>query len=104
MRYGMLILILLIALPATSPGNARPTQSDACPVALPAGAAITCGYLSVPERRDRADSPTIRLPYLVIKSRSAAPAPDPIVYTSGGPGASSLRSVRFWVNSAYLER
>ncbi len=38
----------------------------------------------------RSGSNLIRLPIIVFRSRSASPRPDPVLFTAGGPGASSL--------------
>jgi pimeloyl-ACP methyl ester carboxylesterase len=52
---------------------------------------LKSGYLVVPERRFPAKTGrTIRLPFIVMKSRSASPRPDPVLFTAGGPGASTL--------------
>jgi pimeloyl-ACP methyl ester carboxylesterase len=54
---------------------------------------VDCGYLSVPENRLVADSPTIKLAVMRLHSRSADPEPDPIVELGGGPGIPSLHQV-----------
>ena len=63
---------------------------SACAVSLPRDERIDCYLLTVPENRTRAGSNLIHLPVIVFRSRSAAPRPDPIIFTAGGPGASSL--------------
>ena len=65
-----------------------------CLVQIPAGVRAECGNLFVPENRRRSDSRTIRLPFIIIKSSAVAPAPDPVLYTGGGPGAGSLGMAR----------
>ena len=64
----------------------------------PLAARLVCGYLEVPERHERADGPHIALPVVVIRSASASPRPDPVVFLHGGPGAAPLES------SATIER
>src|SRR4051812_21266805 len=54
------------------------------------GPNYTCGYLTVPEDRDKPDGRTIRLAVARVKAASATPPPDPIVYLEGGPGLSAL--------------
>jgi pimeloyl-ACP methyl ester carboxylesterase len=80
-------------------------ESSACPIQIPAGAKVECGYLFVPENRTRPDSPTIRLAVAILKSRSENPAPDPIVYLAGGPGASALSEepLGWWLDSPFLD-
>lgn len=51
---------------------------------------VDCGYLIVPEDRDRLDGPTIRLHVAVVHTLSRNPEPDPLIYLSGGPGSFSL--------------
>jgi pimeloyl-ACP methyl ester carboxylesterase len=58
------------------------------------------GYLIVPERRDAPRSAgNIRLPFLILKSRSYSPKPDPIFFTTGGPGGSTLYRTGFFSRS-----
>ena len=61
-----------------------------------------CGYLVVRENRLRKNSRSIRLPIIILKSNSPNPAPDPVLRTLGGPGASSLRMVRGRRSSPWL--
>ena len=49
-----------------------------------------CGYLVVPENRKKASSRLIRLPFIIVKSKNPAKKKDPVLFTSGGPGNSSL--------------
>ncbi|HWQ13567.1 MAG TPA: alpha/beta fold hydrolase, partial [Roseiflexaceae bacterium] len=76
--------------PAPTPASYEPAD---CRFDQPPDAQVECGYLSVPERRDRPDSRTIRLHVAVFKSTAADPAPDPVVYLEGGPGGDALKSV-----------
>ncbi len=54
-----------------------------------------CGYLIVPENRNNATSKKIKLPFIVVKSKNPNKKKDPVLFTSGGPGNSSLG----WANS-----
>lgn len=49
-----------------------------------------CGYLIVPENRKKSSSKTIRLPFIIVKSKNENKKNDPLLFTSGGPGGSSL--------------
>lgn len=49
-----------------------------------------CGYLIVPENRKKAASKKIKLPFIVVKSKNPNKKKDPVLFTGGGPGASSL--------------
>lgn len=64
---------------------------------------FTFGYLDVPENRENPTGRTIKLPVYIFKSRSASPAPDPVLYTVGGPGSSSMNAARYMRAYAYLE-
>ncbi|MEO5996373.1 MAG: alpha/beta fold hydrolase [Chitinophagaceae bacterium] len=48
-----------------------------------------CGYLVVPENRKKNSSKTIKLPFIIVKSKNLQKK-DPILFTGGGPGNSSL--------------
>ena len=101
----MLVGVLIAALGlSTLPVGARETvhaqagtpqyEQAACMFTLPAGMVegrdITCGYLTVPERYEDPQGPTIRLAVAIIKSKSPNPQPDPVFFAQGGPGGSTL--------------
>ncbi len=52
-----------------------------------------CGYLLVPENRTNAKSNIIRLPFVFVKSKNSAKKKDPVLFTTGGPGGSSIQAV-----------
>lgn len=54
-----------------------------------------CAYLIVPENRSKPNGKTIKLPFIYVESKNPNKRKDPVLYTAGGPGASSLRGVRF---------
>jgi pimeloyl-ACP methyl ester carboxylesterase len=65
---------------------------------------LKTGYLVVPERRFPAPTDrTIRLPFIIIKSRGPAPRPDPVFFTTGGPGGSTLFQTKIWRRSPLLD-
>lgn len=66
---------------------------DACPFTVPEGADVECGFIDVPERYDGDPTRTLRLAVAVYYSTSDAPAPDPVIYLSGGPGGSAVEPV-----------
>lgn len=84
--------------PTSSGAAGSATYEDAeCPnpifpgaPALDLGPEFECGYLTVPEDREDPSSPTIRIAVARVAAQSATPAPDPIVYLTGGPGGSGL--------------
>lgn len=95
-----LALVLLVPVPAASAAgpHANAAIEDAfqpadCPVQVPEQERrrVTCGVLTVPERRSSDADPakTLSLPVAVITSRSPL-APDPLVIPTTGEGFSSL--------------
>ena len=84
-----------------------PRFEDApCAIEVPPAEAakVRCGYLVVPENRARKNSRSIRLPVIIQKSNKQYPAPDPVLRTLGGPGASSLKIVRGRRSSPWLDQ
>ncbi|GAB4517861.1 MAG: alpha/beta fold hydrolase [Allomuricauda sp.] len=65
--------------------------------------AYVFGYLEVLENRDRPDGNTIKLPVYIFKSRSDNPKPDPVLYTVGGPGYTSMRASQYMNYYKYLD-
>lgn len=62
-----------------------------CPIELPRKAKVTCGYLTVPENREREDSGAIDLAVAILHADKEKKAlADPVVYLAGGPGGSAL--------------
>lgn len=49
-----------------------------------------CGYLVVPENRNKGNARFIKLPFIVVESKNPHKKSDPLFFTSGGPGSSSL--------------
>jgi pimeloyl-ACP methyl ester carboxylesterase len=54
-----------------------------------------CAYLVVPENRTKPYGRSIKLPFIIVESNDLHKRPDPVLYTAGGPGASSLAGVKF---------
>lgn len=73
----------------TASFEAAPCMFD-FPILYQEGEDLECGYLTVPERHEQPDGPTIRLAVAVIKSQVPAPEPDPVVVAQGGPGGSTI--------------
>jgi pimeloyl-ACP methyl ester carboxylesterase len=57
-----------------------------CPFDVWGDARIECGFVVVPEDHNKPDGPTIRLATSIVRDRSSAHQPDPVVLLSGGPG------------------
>ncbi|MFY2558455.1 alpha/beta fold hydrolase [Corallococcus terminator] len=65
-----------------------------CPATVEAGERIDCGFLVVPENRQKADSRPIRLPVVRLRSRAEHPAKDALLFMPGGPGVSAVARLR----------
>jgi pimeloyl-ACP methyl ester carboxylesterase len=89
------------ALPAILPAPQFPGEFilAACRFVLPEnvqqGEQVDCGYLTVPEQRADPDTRLIRLAVAIFHPPGGATKPDPLIYLSGGPGASVLEAVRY---------
>ncbi len=77
--------------------------SDSTTHVIPQGQEFTFGYLEVPENRKMPASNTIKLPVYIFKSRSVHPQPDPIIYTVGGPGYTSMNAAQYMKYYQYLD-
>ncbi len=92
-------MAILLLLPTSASARPAAQRTDAfrsahCMFDLPAGSVegrdVECGYLTVPERHGQPDGPTIELAVVIIKSKVAHPASDPLVMLQGGPGGSTI--------------
>ncbi|MEM6378601.1 MAG: alpha/beta hydrolase [Bacteroidota bacterium] len=61
------------------------------------------GYLIVPENRSNPKSKSIQLPVYIFKSRNPNPQLDPIIYTVGGPGYTTMTSAPYMNYYSYLD-
>lgn len=102
--YGTIALLISCAVspkPDTSAPGFIPSKRSI--FKIPKGQAYTFGYLEVPENRDQPNGSTIRLPVYIFKSRSKTPQPDPVLYTVGGPGSTSMRAAQYMNYYQYLD-
>lgn len=71
-----------------------PVAVAACPAPLPPleveGRTMVCGTVSVPEDHAKPEGRRIGVRFTVLRARSVAPAPDPVAYLHGGPGAGTM--------------
>ncbi|MEO8607155.1 MAG: alpha/beta fold hydrolase [Chloroflexota bacterium] len=100
-------LMGLIAAPVLAQDSTPQVESTACWMALPEGVVegqnVECGYLTVPEDRTVADSPTIQVAYAVLHPSTNEVKPDPVIYLAGGPGGNAVGDLEGWVNTPYLQ-
>lgn len=58
-----------------------------------------CGFLEVPENRERPTGRTIRLAVAIIPAASKTAAADPVVFMEGGPGGDAFGAIPFLIES-----
>jgi len=94
-RVGRNLLLMLLAAVMHAEAPVPRIEWSELPAALVQQAPdLRTGYLVVPERRfPRPSQRMVRLPFIIMKSRSASPQADPVLFTAGGPGGSSLGAV-----------
>jgi pimeloyl-ACP methyl ester carboxylesterase len=93
------LVVVVIALSAASPASAaKPgggapafTPTDCPPDLAPAGVAVDCGYVVVPENRSKANSRTIRVAAAIVHATAALPKADPILFLNGGPAVPTIQ-------------
>ncbi len=64
-------------------------------VNVPKGEDYTFGYLQVPENRQEPGGKWIKLPVYIFPSKNPQKAKDPVIYTVGGPGYTSMRAAQY---------
>jgi len=77
-------------------------EPGACPIKIDSSFATRCGYLLVPENRNKRNTATIRLPFIVLRSKNPNKKNDPLLFTSGGPGNSSLAWIAGMTKSSVI--
>ncbi len=88
----------------STPHPASYFEPAPCPCDVPPElqSRVHCGYLSVPEDRQKTSGKVLRLAVAVIHSSHPRPAPDPVVYLEGGPGGGTLAHLADWVDAPLL--
>ena len=105
MRFISLLCLIFLVCSLLTAQNYTPVfkPSSNPPFKIKKDQNYTFGYLKVPENREKKDSPLIKLPVYIFKSRSKNPAKDPVLFTVGGPGNSSMRNAPYMQYYKYLD-
>ena len=106
MAIRNLLLLLAASLPAaaqTALPVPRVEWADLPAAVVEKAPDLRTGYLVVPENRHAKGSRSIRLPFIIEKSRNPAAPEDPVLFTAGGPGGSSLSGARRRANQPLLD-
>ncbi|HEY4150933.1 MAG TPA: alpha/beta hydrolase [Chitinophagaceae bacterium] len=90
---GLLALLGIMGfVSAGAQGVVRKLEPLACPVTVDSSFHTHCAYLLVPENRKKKNSPLIKVSFIVLESKNPHKRKDPVLFTNGGPGNSSLGS------------
>ncbi len=73
--------------------NVPRVESSDCVYTADKANRTNCGYLVVPEDRHNPQGRLIKLPFIYVESNNPNKKSDPVLYTGGGPGISSLHPV-----------
>jgi pimeloyl-ACP methyl ester carboxylesterase len=96
-RFWLKISALLLPLTALKAGaqqtNAPYIEPCDCIFTADSSHKTHCGYLVVPENRAKPQGRVIKLPFIHVESNNPLKHSDPVLYTGGGPGVSSLHPV-----------
>jgi pimeloyl-ACP methyl ester carboxylesterase len=107
MKTLILIIALIISFqlsaPAQQKGYTPKIEPCACAFKADSSLKTRCAYLIVPENRNKPNGKTIKLPFIYVESKNPNKHKDPVLYTAGGPGASSLGGVRFIHERAFIK-
>lgn len=103
MLIGVLLLFSLSIFPSFAQNDFTPTfEATPCWFEVPSGTTVDCGFVTVPENRDKpVNTNTVRLAVAVMRSQSANPNPDPIIYLDGGPGGDTIDSLESFYLGAF---
>ena len=97
------IILIQLSVTAQQKGYTPKIEPCECTFKVDSNLKTRCAYLIVPENRHKPNGKTIKLPFIYIESGNPDKRKDPVLYTGGGPGASSLRSVRGSYRRALLK-
>ncbi|WP_080057652.1 alpha/beta fold hydrolase [Spirosoma aerolatum] len=86
----------------SQPGVVRQLETCPCQVKIDSTFQTRCAYLIVPENRKKKNGKTIKLPFVLVESKNPAKRKDPVLFTGGGPGTSSLGWVQGAVKSLVI--
>jgi pimeloyl-ACP methyl ester carboxylesterase len=78
---------------------------EPCPCAFKIDSTLktTCAYLVVAENRTKPQGMTIKLPFIYVESPNPSKKKDPVLFTAGGPGLSTLHYAKTIQRRALLK-
>ncbi len=70
----------------------------------PEDSGFECGTVTVPERHENPDGPTIKIPVAILRASGPNPRPDPLFMAQGGPGGSAFEIFSLTVPNTIIPR
>jgi pimeloyl-ACP methyl ester carboxylesterase len=94
--FYITLLLLSLAIASFAQSKRYTAKIEPCACAFKADTAYKtkCAYLIVPENRVKANSKTIKLPFIIVESNNLEKRKDPVLFSAGGPGLSTLHYVK----------
>jgi pimeloyl-ACP methyl ester carboxylesterase len=89
-KVGLFLFMFVVSLPAYAQNVAYEFVAGDCFFDPSEDAAVECGTLIVPEDRSNPTGNQVRIAVAIFRAQGDDPAPDPIFYLDGGPGANTL--------------
>lgn len=100
------ILVIIILFPGRLFGQGYIPRIETCPCMIKVDSALVsrCGYLVVPENRRKPSGRVVKIPFVFARKPDADPTKNITLYTTGGPGYSTLGNTRsLTYRSPYLQ-
>lgn len=105
MRVLALTLCFFLMLQLANAQNYTPKiEAGACPIKIGNGVIARCGYLIVPENRQKPSGKQIKVPFVFVRKVDADSTQNVSLYTTGGPGYSTIANIsEINANSGFLK-
>ena len=98
-----LLYVCLLSQLANAQGYKAEIEPSACPLKIGEGVIAKCGYLVVPENRQKANGRKIKVPFVFVRKAGADSTQNVSLYTTGGPGYSTISYIsEINANSGFL--
>lgn len=99
------ILLFFLAIPcAIAQGYHPKIEPAGCPIKIGDGVIAKCGYLVVPENRQKPGGRQIKIPFVFVRKPAMDAVNNIFLYTTGGPGYSTIDNIdQITVNSGFLK-
>ncbi len=96
--HRLTVTAIAVGLVVSAPDAAQAQANEIeCPIRIAApeveGETAVCGQIMVPQDWSDPNSTGIPITYLILKSTSIAPLPDPVIFFQGGPGGTTLNAL-----------